>query len=185
MIFFLFFNKVPSSLLSFFLFKLFLSLCFCNLLINLSPALSHKINSFLSLSFCLLNQIFLFWYRMSFGINNILFLLFYNLLFLILLNLDMSLYSSVNFFSGHLMVIWILVQNLIINKLPFVKNRIQSPISFPPCKLYQISNFQAALPKLTYLCVVFDVKLLLPFFDAFYFLNFLFCGSLLSLLLIL
>ena len=109
LIFFLFLNKVPSSLLSLLLFKLFQSLSFCNLLIDLSSALSHKINSFLSLSFCLLYQVFLFWYRLSFGINNILFLLFYNLLFLILFNLDMSLYSSVNFFSGHLMVFWILV----------------------------------------------------------------------------
>ena len=109
LIFFLFLNKVPCSLLSFLLFKLFLSLSFCNLLVYLSSSFSYQIDSFLSFSSCFFCQIFFFRYWLSFGIDYVLFLLFYNLLFLILVILVISLYSSVNFLSGHLMVFWILV----------------------------------------------------------------------------
>ena len=109
LIFFLFLNKVSCSLLSFLLFKLFLSLSFCNLLVYLSSSFSYQIDSFLSFSSCFFCQIFFFRYWLSFGIDYVLFLLFYNLLFLILVILVISLYSSVNFLSGHLMVFWILV----------------------------------------------------------------------------
>ena len=160
LIFFLFFDKIPSSLFAFFIIKFLLPLRFCDLLFNFSSPFPHQINAFLSLSPRLFNYCFFFFLFRNFYRFIHLFFLFYIFLLHLLFTLNLSINKFVNLFLGYMDTLWVFFKNLIVNNLPFIKNSIKATITFFPCTLYQFSDFQASFTEVLDLLIIINKDLL-------------------------